>query len=78
MSFIHFITDVRTGEPDVLGLNNQGDLVVSDLNGVELFRIHAFEAWTHEKLTQLSEEFGPFPDGADAHIGGLWVGSTEV
>lgn len=78
MSHITFITGVRPGELDILGVNNQGDLVVSDLDGNELFRIHAFEGWTHEKLEQLSREFGQFPDGADAHIGGCWVGSTEV
>jgi 5'-deoxynucleotidase len=78
ISLICFITDVRSGEVDILGAHYLGDLVISDLDGKELKRVKAETPWTHEKLESLAEELGSYPDGADAHINGEMVGSTEI
>lgn len=77
---ITFITDCREGEPDILTPVMYETLLVTDLNGVELFSLPApVGGWTTESLNSLSSQYRDLNEsGAEAYIGDVWVGSTEV
>lgn len=55
-------------------------LVIKNLQGKHLLAYPApAGGWTHHRLCVLGQRIGPLTaDGADAYVGGEWVGSTEV
>ncbi|WP_291608323.1 hypothetical protein [Comamonas sp.] len=55
-------------------------LTVRDLDGAEIAAVAAPDGgWTHPALVLTAQELaGKTDGGADAFIGGRWVGSTEV
>ena len=74
---------VRAGETDLLLGNEREPLFLRDLAGQVTLRIDPPTAWTHESLTaavesEVAKEFAAEHFGADAYLGGLWVGSSEV
>lgn len=78
---IHFITDVRHNEPDILTPVKNNTLLIVSIEGQLLGRFDApKEGWTHNSLCDLNTSF---PEqwlfcGADALLGEVWIGSTEV
>ncbi len=78
---ITFITDCRgESEPEILpGVAGQ-PLVVKNLQGKHLLAFPApAGGWTHQGLCDLGRHIETLTtDGADAYVGGEWVGSTEV
>lgn len=79
---ITFITDQRSGEPDILAGNESKTLVVQDGNGNELLRMGPVRPWSHEALCELSGQIGGLVPTivcpVDAFLGDQWVGSSEV
>lgn len=78
---ICFVTDIRSSvEPDILTLLKGDWLEIRSLNGEVLERIGAPSGgWTHERLVEQAELLGELTkEGAEAYLGGVWVGSTEV
>ncbi|UXH55937.1 hypothetical protein Q1Z72_01450 [Pseudomonas qingdaonensis] len=78
---ITFITDCRgESEPEILpGVAGQ-PLVIKSLQGKHLLDFPApAGGWTHQGLCDLGQSIETLTtDGADAFVGGEWVGSTEV
>ena len=77
---IHFITDIRPGEPNILHGVAHLPLKIKSLDNNFVTSVSApAGGWTHEKLEcvacDLIEET---KDGAEARLGDCWVGSTEV
>lgn len=77
---MHFITDIKNGEVDILSDIMQNDLIFRDLDDRAIATIPAPPTgWSHEALTQegnaLSEKL---KQGANAYLGQSWVGGTEV
>ena len=78
---ITFVTDIRNpSEPEILPPLAGQLLDIRSLDGRQLM---AFPApaigWTHATLQQLAHSHITLTqDGADAFLGGVWVGSTEV
>lgn len=77
---IKFVTDVRPGETDILTPVKNEKLKVTDLDGRLVVVVESpVEGWSDELLWQWSEILQQATeDGADAYLGGVWVGSTEV
>ncbi len=78
---ICFVTDIRSSvEPDILTLLKGDWLEIRSLNGEVLERIGAPSGgWTHERLVEQAELLEELTkEGAEAYLGGVWVGSTEV
>ncbi len=77
---LKFITDIQGDEPDILTPVKNHDLVVTDLDDNKLFTVPVPEGgWTDELLWDVSERYiGKTVDGAEAYLGGEWVGGTEV
>lgn len=78
---ICFVTDIQhDGEPDILGPVRNMMLMVRDLDGSKVAAVAAPDGgWTHPALVLVAQELACMTDGgADAFIGGQWVGSTEV
>lgn len=81
---ITMITDIQPGEPDILQQVRLEDLLIKDLEGKYICTIKApgGNGWTHELLCAASDDLhnGPLDlsMGADAYLGSVWVGSTEV
>ncbi len=78
---ICFVTDIQHDrEPDILGPVRNMMLTVRDLDGAEIAAVAAPDGgWTHPALVLTAQELAVKTDGgADAFIGGCWVGSTEV
>lgn len=83
-----FITDRQTRrdgslEPCLLTGRRLAPLTIYTLEGEQIAEIVPSDPWTHDKLTDLGAELGvmffeQFKHGADAYIGGQWVGGTEV
>jgi len=78
---LHFITDVRNGEPDLIGPLAPETLRIefSNTEGV-ILRIPAPPGgWSHDKLMEVAASVDiPWTDSADAFLGAVWIGSTEV
>ncbi len=78
---ICFVTDIRAhGEADILMPLRGERLVVRSLDGQVITKVEAPPAgWTHEALVAEALRLeGLTSDGAEAYLGGVWVGSTEV
>ena len=78
---ICFVTDIRSHrEADILRHLSAEPLVVRSLEGDVITEIDAPAAgWTHEGLVAEAVRLeGRTTEGAEAYLGGVWVGSTEV
>lgn len=78
---ITFITDCRgESEGEVLPGVAARPLVIKSLQGKHLLAFPApAGGWTHHRLCDLGQRIETLTaDGADAYVGGEWVGSTEV
>ncbi|MEX3845584.1 hypothetical protein [Paraburkholderia sp. BR10882] len=73
----------RAGEPDLLIGNERKPFILVDLAGEATLRIDPAPAWSHSTLHAVPDR----PDvkafvsehfGADAYLGGQWIGSSEV
>lgn len=72
-----YITEVKNGEPDILEGCSKATLVIRSLEGQELHREKApVSGWKHALLTGVQPEGVVY--GADAYLGDMWIGSTEV
>jgi hypothetical protein len=74
---------LRRGEPDLLTGNEREPLFLRALGGQATFRINPALTWTHDGLDAAAERedvsaFVTEHFGADAFLGGRWVGSSEV
>ena len=76
---IHFVTDRRPGESDILPGVAHHPLSVTRLDGALIATIEPpAGGWTHELLEQEAERLREDTRvGADAWLGTTWVGSTE-
>jgi len=77
---ITFITDNQPGEPDILAPLRHEALLIADLSGNVIDWVPPPRGgWTHELLVQAAERYAPRTrNGANAFLGGSWVGGTEV
>lgn len=77
---IKFVTDVRPGEKEFPPETFSKPLKVVDLDGKELeTRQQPDGGWSHDKLLEVAQVLGGITtNGADAFLGDVWVGSTEV
>ncbi|BBP46343.1 hypothetical protein THMIRHAS_17160 [Thiosulfatimonas sediminis] len=77
---IKFVTDVRPGEKDILTPVKHEKLKVTDLDGRLVVVVESpVEGWSDELLWRWSEMLKQVTEnGADAYLGDVWVGSTEV
>jgi len=83
-----FITDRQTRrdgtqERDLLTGRRLAPLVIRSLEGEKIAEVLPSGPWTHDTLTGLVPGLeAMFADqlkqGADAYLGGQWVGGTEV
>jgi 5'-deoxynucleotidase len=82
MLMIKFITDIlNSNEPDILSPAKHSVLLIISIDHQLLNRFESpVNGWTHEKLCDLNSKYGETWNfcGADAYLGGQWVGSTEV
>ncbi|EED97255.1 hypothetical protein L0Z42_29450 [Burkholderia multivorans] len=74
---------IRAGEPDLLTGHEREPLFLRDLGGQATLRIAPASAWTHDALDAAVERedviaFVGENFGADAFLGGRWIGSSEV
>lgn len=75
--YIKYITDQRPREPDLLVGSEHAALDIRDLNGQLLLNVSApLTGWTHASLSEIQPPEAE--EGADAYLGGNWIGSTEV
>lgn len=78
---ICFVTDIGSPcEADILMPLSDEPLVVLSLDGQVITKVEAPPAgWTHEGLVAEAVRLeGRTTEGAEAYLGGVWVGSTEV
>jgi len=77
---LNLVTDQRADEPDILSSVMHEAFEIRSLAGDVLKLVVApVEGWTHEQLVAVSALHEPIThDGADAYLGGVWVGGTEV
>lgn len=77
---ITFITDVRNNEGNFLPAICKDHLRIIDLNDVAITTVYApHEGWTHDLLMEQARMLAVRTMfGANAYLGGTWVGSTEV
>lgn len=75
---IYLITDLKPAEDDIIGSANYSDLIIRDLSGTELNRLRSDRPWCHSMLESKTNEFGFYPDGANAYLGNEFIGSTEI
>lgn len=79
---IKFVTDRKRGEPCILEGNDMKPLHVKNMEGDLLLALAPAEPWTHKDLCELDIKTfigeKAMQDGADAYLGDVWVGSTEV
>ena len=76
-----FVTDIQSvSEPDILGVLRYERLAVRALDGSLIVEIDPPQGgWTHEDLVARATFLErTTTDGADAFLGRVWVGSTEV
>ncbi|CAG9235620.1 conserved hypothetical protein [Paraburkholderia tropica] len=74
---------LRPGEPDLLAGNEREPLFLRALGGQATLRIDPAPTWTHEELDAAAGRvdvmaFATEHFGADAFLGGRWIGSSEV
>lgn len=74
---------VSAGETDLLHWNEREPLFLRDLAGQATLRIDPAAAWTHDSLEAAVKRedvksFAKEHFGADAYLGGQWIGSSEV
>ncbi|ENG0264647.1 MULTISPECIES: hypothetical protein [Burkholderia cepacia complex] len=74
---------IRAGEPDLLAGNEREPLFLRALGGQATLRIAPASAWMHDALDAAAERedviaFVKDNFGADAFLGGRWIGSSEV
>ena len=77
---IHFWTDRRPDETDILAPVKDATLVVTTIEGASLYMSTApAEGWTHERLQEKARGLSILTaNGANAWLGAALVGSTEV
>jgi hypothetical protein len=77
---ITFVSDVRPGETAFASAIFHEALHIADLDGHTIAIVQApLNGWTHQKLVAIAEEMHVRTlEGADAKLGDIWVGSTEV
>ena len=82
-SLIHWVTDIREGETDILAGTTGQPLTIQSIDGVILLALtRPGQQWTHDYLCSLplgqliGEE--ALNGGVSAYIGTEFVGSTEV
>ena len=77
---IHFWTDIRPGEPDILTPLKGATLVITTLDGASLHMASPPEdGWTRDRLRARAESLAVLTsDGANAYLGPTLVGSTEA
>ncbi|WP_018871415.1 hypothetical protein [Thioalkalivibrio sp. ALgr3] len=77
---IRFVTDQWLNEPDILSPVRHLELSIVDLDGNLVSQsLPPEKGWTHEELEAYAEELAPLTEGgADAYLGRVWVGGTEV
>jgi len=77
---ICFITDIREGEMDILSPVKHEPLLVLGLDGGLIDQVLApASGWTHDALVTQGERLTPkTKQGAEAFLGAVWVGGTEV
>ncbi len=75
-----FITDIQGAEPDILSSVYREDLYIKSLSDEVIEIIPAPKiGWTHKSLEASAVNINELAgEGADAYLGGVWVGSTEV
>lgn len=74
---MHYITDQRLGEPDILTPVKHSRLIIKSLEGHEIYSQEApDDGWTHERLSKVQPEGMQY--GADAYLENEWIGSTEI
>ena len=74
---MHYITDQRADEPDILTPVKTGKLTICSLDGQIIHTQAAPEkGWTHVLLCEVQPE--GMESGADAWLDDVWIGSTEV
>jgi hypothetical protein len=74
---------VRVDERDLLVGNEAEPLFLRDLSGRKTLRVDAAPRWSHETLDAVVlradvVEFVKSNYGADAFLGGQWIGSSEI
>ncbi|WP_130537670.1 hypothetical protein [Thiomicrorhabdus indica] len=79
---LKIVTNVKSGEEDILTPVKNENLRVFDLDGNLICEVkNPIFGWTTELLWQQSERLyrnGLTKNGADAFLGRSWIGSTEV
>lgn len=74
---MHYITDQRAGEPDILTPVKNSRLTIRSLDGQIIHSQAAPDnGWTHLLLCEVQPE--GMESGADAWLDEVWIGSTEV
>lgn len=74
---MHYITDQRAGEPDILTLVKNGELTIRSLHGQIIHTQAAPDNdWTHLLRCEVQAE--GMESGADVWLDDIWIGSTEV
>jgi hypothetical protein len=74
---------MRESEPDLLAGWEHAPLFLRDLAGQATLRIDPDPMWSHDSLEAIIRradvrEFVSVHAGADAFLGGRWIGSSEV
>ncbi|WP_223508953.1 MULTISPECIES: hypothetical protein [unclassified Pseudomonas] len=77
---LNLVTDQRPSEPDILRTVMHTVFEIRSLDGEVLIAVNApSTGWTYELLMAVAVEHEAITRcGADGHLGGQWVGSTEV
>lgn len=77
---LNLVTDQRPGEPDILSSVMHAVFEIRSLGGEILKVVDApSTGWTYELLMSVAVQQEAITSvGADAYLGGQWVGSTEV
>ncbi|CAD0266031.1 conserved hypothetical protein [Pseudomonas veronii] len=80
MSMLTLVTDQREGEPDILTPGLDQAFEIRSLEGAAIVVVDPpAKGWTHDQLMSVSMQHEEaMRHGADAFLGGVWIGSTEV
>lgn len=73
----------KAGETDLLAGNERAVFLLKELSGAVLAEVAPQDAWTHEALFALVDSMVTIQHvaqsgGADAYLGSVWIGGTEV
>lgn len=77
MRQLTFITDIQSGDPDILKPVKKEELTLYSDSGVILTANAPKDGWTHELLVQLYSHI-KFVTAVNAKVADVWIGSTEV